>query len=185
MPILAAELSEFPEQLLDSPYDRESDRTWWLVYTRPRQEKALARDLVRMEIPFYLPLVGHQHLIRKREVTSHLPLFGSYVFLYGTEEERVRGLGTKRMARTVRVRDGARLVEDLRRIRQLIAANVPLTIERRLEAGRRVRIRSGSMRGLEGTVLVRRGETRLLVAVDFLQQGASIAIEDHRLEPLD
>ena len=97
----------------------------------------------------------------------------------------MRGLGTKRMARAERVKDDARLVEDLRRIRQLIAANVPLTIERRLEAGRRVRIRSGSMRGLEGTVLFRRGETRLLVAVDFLQQGASIAIEDHRLEPLD
>jgi hypothetical protein len=37
---------------------------------------------------------------------------------------------------------------------------------------------------MEGSVLVRRGETRLLVAIDFLQRGASVAIEDYMLEPL-
>jgi hypothetical protein len=41
------------------------------------------------------------------------------------------------------------------------------------------------MRGLEGTVLMRRAQTRLLVSIDFLQQGASVAIEDYLLEPLD
>jgi hypothetical protein len=39
--------------------------------------------------------------------------------------------------------------------------------------------------GVEGTVLSRRGGTRLLVAVNFLQQGASVEIEDFLLEPLD
>jgi hypothetical protein len=39
--------------------------------------------------------------------------------------------------------------------------------------------------GLEGTVLARHGRTRLLVAVDFLQQGASVDVEDCFLEPID
>jgi hypothetical protein len=39
--------------------------------------------------------------------------------------------------------------------------------------------------GLEGTVLVRRGVTHLLVSVNFLQQGASIEVEDYLLEKLD
>jgi hypothetical protein len=66
----------------------------------------------------------------------------------------------------------------------MIDAGKPLTIESKLARGRRVRVRSGSMRGLEGTVLERRGQTRLLVAIDFLQQGASMAIEDYLLEPI-
>jgi hypothetical protein len=38
---------------------------------------------------------------------------------------------------------------------------------------------------MEGTVLVRRGKTRLIVHVTFLQQGASVEIDDFNLEPLD
>ena len=40
------------------------------------------------------------------------------------------------------------------------------------------------MAGLEGTVIHRRGKTRLLVAVKMLQQGVSLEIDDFQLEPL-
>jgi hypothetical protein len=36
--------------------------------------------------------------------------------------------------------------------------------------------------GLEGIVTKRRGGSRLLVAVDYLQQGASIELHDFALE---
>jgi hypothetical protein len=38
--------------------------------------------------------------------------------------------------------------------------------------------------GLEGTVVSQHGRCRVLIAVNFLQQGASVAIEDHLLESL-
>ena len=47
-----------------------------------------------------------------------------------------------------------------------------------------MRIKTGSLAGVEGTVVQRRGRNRLLVAVNFLQQGVSIDIEDFQLEPL-
>jgi hypothetical protein len=39
--------------------------------------------------------------------------------------------------------------------------------------------------GLEGVVIKRHGQDRLLVAVSFLQQGASIKIEDFEVERID
>jgi transcription antitermination factor NusG len=60
-----------------------------------------------------------------------------------------------------------------------------MTVEERLAPGRRVRIRQGPLMGLEGTVVERRNGRRLFVAVDFLQQGASIDLDDFVLEPLD
>jgi hypothetical protein len=185
MPILAAETSEFPDNLLTQTSDVAVARRWWAVYTKPRQEKSLARELVRLEVPFYLPLVKKANVIRQKSVVSQLPLFDGYLFLYGDDEERVRALSTHRIAQLVAVSNYERLHSDLLRIRQLIASDAPLTIERRLLPGRRVRIRAGAMRGLEGTIVVRRGQTRLLVAIDFLQQGATVAIEDYQLEPLD
>ncbi|NQT12752.1 MAG: antitermination protein NusG, partial [Planctomycetes bacterium] len=55
----------------------------------------------------------------------------------------------------------------------------------RLKPGMRVRVRSGSLENLEGVVIRREGRERLLVAVAFLQQGASVSIEDVQLERID
>ena len=51
-------------------------------------------------------------------------------------------------------------------------------------AGQRVRVKNGSLLGIEGTIVCRRGEDRLLVAVEFLQQGVSILISDFQVEPI-
>jgi len=99
-------------------------------------------------------------------------------------KQRRAALATNTIARWIPVTDERMLVDDLRAIRQLIASDCPLTPEARLEAGQTVRVRSGALRGIEGTVIRRRGEERLLVAVRFLNQGASIEMEDVDLEPL-
>jgi hypothetical protein len=122
---------------------------------------------------------------RGRRICTFVPMFSGYVFLYGSQEERVRSLTTNRISRVLEVPDPDRLVADLRQVRQLLAAKVPLTIESRLAAGDRVRVRHGPMEGIEGTVVARRGRLRLLVSVNFLQQGASVEIDDFMLEPLD
>ena len=137
MPILAAEIAEYPGELFETWEETHETRQWTVLYTKPRQEKALARELVRLEIPFYLPLVPRQNLIRGREMTSHVPLFSGYVFLFGTTEERLRSLGTKRVAQAIAVRDAARLAHDLRQIRDLIATGKPLTLESRIAPGQR------------------------------------------------
>ncbi len=66
------------------------------------------------------------------------------------------------------------LVEDLRQLHSLIAMDAPLSPERRLEPGTKVRIRSGAFAGYEGIVFRRDRETRLLVAVRFMDQGVSV-----------
>jgi transcriptional antiterminator RfaH len=153
-----------------------------VAYTRPRQEKALAADLLAYEVPFYLPLMKKTRVYGKRKLASLLPVFPSYVFFYATEDERLRALQTNRISQVLSVPDSTHLHCDLIRLEQLIASGVPLTVESRLTTGHRVRIRSGPLAGLEGTVLRRRQTTRLLVSVDFLQRGASMAIDDYLLE---
>jgi len=188
MPVLAEAPTLYPDTLLDEPQpgDEGADRFWWVFYTRARQEKALARELFGRGIPFYLPLVRKTRVYRGgRRVSTHVPVFASYLFMYGSEDERVWSLTTNRISRVLGVSDPQRLRWDLGQLRRLIVSGAPLTVESRLAPGQRVRIRRGPLAGLEGTVLVRRGEARLLVSVDFLQQGASVAIEDYMLEPVD
>ena len=185
MPILKEEPSLYPETLLDAAPEDVADRQWLAVYTKARQEKSLARELLKYRIPFYLPLVKKTNVSRGRKRASLAPLFGGYVFLFGSEEERGRALTTNRISRILTVEDAGQLVFDLRQLRQLIVAGEPLTIESRMGPGQQVRVRQGPFAGLEGQVLKRRGQARLLVSINFLQQGASVEIEDFMLDPLD
>jgi transcriptional antiterminator RfaH len=183
MPVLSAETAVFPENLLDEP-GCDGVRSWWISYTKPRQEKALARDLVDREIPFYLPAVRRQLLVRGKRVISRVPLFPSYVFVHSTPEERQQAIRTNRVCHSFVVEDAQQLLADLQRVRQLIESDAPLTVEARLSPGDRVRVKAGSLLGLEGTVIRRQRQTRLLVAVHFLQQGVSVEIDDCYLEPI-
>lgn len=187
MPILPIEPDIFPSDLLEQD-DSGSDlgAQWWALYTLPRREKELMRRLRGMEIYHYGPLIKRRTRSPSGRVrTSHVPLFGNYVFLRGSEEHRYLAVTTNCVSRCLEVNDGGQLVRDLRQIRRLIESDAPLTPESRLVPGMRVRIRSGSLVGLEGTVIRRRGTQRLLVAVEFLQQGASIQLEDFQVQRID
>jgi transcription antitermination factor NusG len=184
MPILREQISLYPENLLNgfSLDEENAERHWWAVYTKPRQEKAVTRQLLAQDTPFYLPLTRSNHYYRGRRRTSYTPVFGSYLFVFGTDYERVDALTTNRILRTLLVKDREQLLDDLRNLRGLVESGVPVRLETQLEPGDRVRVKSGMLRGVEGTILRRDGTTRLLVAVNFFQQGASAEIDDFMVE---
>lgn len=172
----------YPDNLLDTPRPLESERVWHVMHTKSRQEKSLARELFQYEIPYYLPAVKQTKVYGRRKISSTIPVFPSYVFVSCTEEERVTCLTTKRIVRVLSVVEADRLQSDLVQLRRLIESGAPLTLESRLSPGARVRIKRGPFVGMEGSVIVRRGKRRVFVAVEFLQKGASVAVEDYMLE---
>ncbi len=184
MPVLGEEVSLFPEMLLEAPAAVESDRRWWAVYTKARQEKALARELLKYEVPFYLPQVPRQLVYRGRRVKSLLPLFTGYMFLYGTDDERVRALTTNRVSQLLPVTDQEDLRRDLKQVHLLINSRSALTVEDQMTPGRRVRVKRGALMGLEGLIVERRNHYRLMVVVHFLNRGVSLDIEDIDVELL-
>lgn len=185
MPLLPREPDIYPADLLESAESVSGEATRWVAfYTLARREKDLARRLGALRIPFYAPLVKRRLKSaggRTRE--SFVPLFPGYVFARVDDEQRRMTLATNTIARWLPVVEETVLLNDLRSIKRLIDADVPLTPEARLDSGHSVRVRSGPFLGLEGTVIERRGRQRLLVTVRFLNQGVSIELEDVELEP--
>jgi transcription antitermination factor NusG len=184
MPILPKQRDVFPGDLLDADDGRGVGR-WLVLYTIARREKDLMRKLEAAGVPFYGPLIPRRlRSAGGRTRTSYVPLFPGYVFCRADEEQRRAALATNCVARWISVGDERMLEEDLRAIKRLIDTEQPLTPEARLTAGSAVRVRSGPLLGIEGMVVKRRGSARLVVAVRFLNQGASIELEDVDLEPL-
>jgi transcription antitermination factor NusG len=187
MPILKREQDLYPGDLLEpSGYAAAHSGHWWALYTLSRREKELMRRLVQLQIPFYGPVIETQHRSPAGRLrTSFLPIFSNYVFVFGTDDQRYTAMTTGCVSRHIEVPDSQALLRDLRQLQSLIGTGIDLTPEARIEPGARVRVRSGVLTGQVGTVIERRGKRRLLVAVDFLQQGASAELETCDIEPFD
>jgi len=186
MPILPRQHDLYPADLLDAECAAFAvPGTWVAFYTLSRREKDLMRKLEAVGIPFYAPLIRRRlKSPGGRTRDSLVPLFPGYVFSRVDDDQRRSALATNTIARWLPIGDEAALLADLRGIKQLIDTDCPLTPEARIEPGHVVRVRTGALRGLEGTVVRRHGEQRLVVAVRFLNQGASVELEDVDLERL-
>ncbi len=184
MPLLPLEPFVFPDDLLrDSTCFPTSDAPWWVLHTRPRAEKSVARQLLRRSVPFFLPVCKRQWRNRGRLHCSFVPLFPGYVFLQGDTQAVFKTLDTKQIARVLPVADQRRLHVDLARVYCLIATGAPLAPVERLQPGALVEITSGPLAGLEGKILRRGKQLKFIVEVQFLQRGVSVEIESWMIQP--
>src|ERR1700722_13586979 len=109
MPILSAEPAVYPNDLFRPEASAPVEKRWWVIHTRPRQEKSLARHLHHHESSYFLPLLRKRSLVRGQAMESHLPLFGGYLFLLGNGSDLQFALASRRIARHLEVHDQSRL----------------------------------------------------------------------------
>jgi transcription antitermination factor NusG len=164
---------------------RDLDGCWWIAHTKARFEKALARDLLRCGAGYYLPLMERVNISRGRKRRSLKPLFPSYVFLCGTEDDRSAALKTNRVCRIIKVPDQRALVDELANIEKAIASKVridpfPFAVE-----GQRCRVSAGLLQGLEGIVVRRAGSSVLVLQVNMIAQAATLQIDADLLIPVN
>ena len=188
MPLLPPEPFVFPPELLVEPAAADSvappEFRWWVLHTRPRTEKALARRLLGRSVGFFLPQYLKDRLSRGRRFASHLPLFPGYLFLHGGERDRLTALETNLVVNCLPVHDQAQLRCDLQRVFRLIDADEPLTPEGRVGPGDAVEITEGALAGLQGRVLRDGKNLKFIIEVRFLQQGVSVEVEHWMIRPL-
>jgi len=185
MPLLTLEPFVHPETLLCSDELPDVDEgSWWVLHTRPRAEKALARRLLGRNISFFLPLYKRQWRSNNRQFNSYLPLFSGYLFLHGQNQDRVHALETNMVARTLKVEDQAQFHSDLARVHQMLVAGVTIAPEDRLQPGKFVEIISGPMVGMQGKILARDKKMHFFIEVQFLQRGVSVEIESWMIRPV-
>lgn len=150
---------------------------WWVVHTKSRNEKALAHDMIRRNISYFLPMTWKISRKSRRTTRSLLPLFGGYLFFCGSEIDRLEVLRTDRVANLIEVKDQEKLLRELEQIEQALRAGVPVTPHKYIKEGQKCRVIAGPLMGLEGIVSRTRGATRLVLQVDMLGQAASVEID--------
>jgi transcriptional antiterminator RfaH len=173
----------FPEDLFEGRGRRDEQR-WWVLYTRHRLEKVVARKFVAAKVTFFLPLQKRQWCSRNnRAFISYPPLFPGYVFIC---ERDIWGVApkTNEVLQVLKVTDQERLEADLRRIYRVMQTSMVVVPEERLQPGAPVMIESGPLAGMEGRVIKRGKNLRFFVEIDFLQRGVSVEVEGWTLRSI-
>lgn len=158
---------------------------WFLLHTRSRQEKVLAADLTAMGVGCFLPTMRQLRTYGRRRVEVEMPMFPGYVFLRGSRDEAFEADRTKRVAHIISVSNQAQLDWELHNIFETLSRDVIIDPYPYLTRGRRVEVRSGPMRGVQGLVEDRVRPDRLLLQVDMLGRAMSVEIDGALLDPLD
>jgi transcriptional antiterminator RfaH len=185
MPLLPPATTLFPPDVLDRPTDPDSEPRWWVIHTRPRAEKSLARKLLAAGLGFYLPTRRQSRLSNGRRFESHLPLFPGYVFLYARPQDRWAVLSTGMVANFLAVPDQDELAEDLRRVHRVLSAGLPVEHRAALPPGTSVEIVEGVLQGLTGTVVRSGRQAGVYIQVRLIGQGVLVELDSRLLRPAE
>ena len=161
----------------------ELQGTWWLAYTKPRFEKAFAWDMFHHGIGYFLPMREKNIFSGGRKRRIILPLFTSYVFFCGTENDRYAALTTNRLCHTIEVVDQELLIKELTRIEKALFNKLVIDSYPQLPVGTHCRVISGPMLGCEGVIIERiEAKARMILEVTVLGQGVLVEIDADLLE---
>jgi transcription termination/antitermination protein NusG len=161
---------------------------WYAVSTRSRQEKSAASMLENLEVAHFLPLIEEERRWSDRKQKVTLPLFPGYMFVQiaRSSEFQVRVLKVPGIVDFVGNRNGPLAIpeSEIRNVRALVSHGVGCSPHPFLKSGDRVRVVRGTLAGVEGT-LIRRGEqSRLVISVEMIQRAISVSVSMSDVEPV-
>ena len=160
--------------------------SWFAIQTRSRHEKLVVRQLEHGGIESFLPVSTELRNWSDRRKLVQMPLFPGYAFVHipYSPQERLRVLQTEGVVGFVGkhgqgIAIPASQIED---IRQVLASEVPFRSHPFLKVGQRVRVRGGSLDGVEGILVAENGDQSIVISVDPIQRALSIRIQGYQLE---
>lgn len=158
---------------------------WYVVYTRPNQEKRVSSALLEKRIGYFFPMRKTLRTWSGRKRFVDAPMFSSYVFVY------LDGLHAYYGALEV---DGVvnyvRTGKELSKVSQVIIDNLKLIVNNDYSAevssdffspGQQVYIQEGPLTGLVGEIVQCNNIKKILVRVNLLQRNLLISMPSDNL----
>ncbi|HEY9534142.1 MAG TPA: UpxY family transcription antiterminator [Mucilaginibacter sp.] len=150
---------------------------WYPVYTQPRAEKKACEALLNKGITAYLPLQRQLKQWSDRKKWVEEPLIKSYIFVCITGQQRTEVLMTKGISRFIYFSDKIATMpyQQIEDLKLLMASPYELSItEENLQAGEKVVIKAGPLKGMTGEIILYRSQKQLALKLENL--GYSIII---------
>ncbi len=155
---------------------------WYLVHTKPRQERCALENLERQGFPCYLPVLPVEKIRQRAVKVAEQPLFPRYLFIRLGQGQSALSWApirsTKGVSRLVSFGSEPAKVDDALvdalRAREAALQGQP---EPLFHAGERVRMTEGAFAGIEGIYQIADGERRAMVLIELMSKPVSLRVE--------
>lgn len=159
---------------------------WYALYTRSRHEKTVSEQLGQRSVDHFLPLYESIRKWKNGRFKVQLPLFPGYLFVHMDLKDRLPVLQVPGVVSLVGFNGvPAPLPQaDIETIRHALSKGVQAQPHRYLKVGSRVRIKGGALEGMQGILLRKKGQLRVVVSVDLIMRSIAIDVDASEVEPV-
>ena len=161
---------------------------WYALATMSRHERLVAQQLENQAINTFLPTFTEIHRWSDRRKQVELPLFPGYLFVHAVLSSSVRRsvLFARGAAGFVTMGGEPLPVQDeqIEDVQKLVASKLQFQAHPFLKVGQRVRIRGGSLDGVEGILVRCNGGNRLVISIDAISRSVALRIEGYDIQPI-
>jgi transcription antitermination factor NusG len=159
---------------------------WWAIYTRHQHEKSVFNGLLAKNFEVFLPMYESLRRWKDRNKLIAFPLFPCYVFVRGGLDRKLQVLTTPGVHKVLyRGEDIASIPDqEIESIRRSLDANCRIEPHPFLKRGDRVRVTRGTLEGVEGILVRKKGLCRLILSVDMLAQSVAVEIDTADVVPV-
>lgn len=153
---------------------------WYVVYTYPKAERKVTKQLDQIGIESFLPLHEQVRKWHDRRKILYIPMFPNYVFVKIKPQERSRIFEVKEIVRFISFGGTPTKINEvtINSLKNITSLTCLFTVENYLYVGSPVIITSGPFRGIEGVVLRRNGRLRIIIQVVVLQKSLIINVDE-------
>jgi transcriptional antiterminator RfaH len=154
---------------------------WYLIYTKPRQEKSALQNLEQQGYQCYLPLLPKEKLRQGAVALTDEPLFPRYLFINLARDFMAKSWSpirsTKGVSRLVRFgAEPARIDDALVDLLRDHEASVLAEPERLFNPGERVQLTEGPFAGIEGIYQMADGDRRVMVLIELMSKRVVVPV---------
>lgn len=159
--------------------------SWYAVYTYPRQEKVVTRNLEQRNTEYFLPLYRSVRRWKDRNKELELVLFPGYVFVHVRREDRLRVLQTPGVVRIVTFNNQPATLPnaEIEALRHGLEEGIYAEPHPYLKVGRKARVLRGPLAGLEGILLRKKDRLRFVISLDVLMRSVAVELDAADLRP--
>lgn len=155
------------------------NKNWYPLYTKPRHEFKAEQQLKSCGIEYYLPTVIRvkQWSDRKKKIKE--PLFNGYIFIRGSEKERLIALEQFAIVRSIFFEGKPAIVPDwqIENLKIMMEKGYDVTVTEQLKIGSHVKIISGPFKDVEGIVYENSNQEKMLaITIDLLRRSVIVKI---------
>ena len=156
----------------------EQNKKWIAVYTKPRHEKTVEKELQKKGFEVYLPLLKQRRKWSDRKKWVEFPLFRSYIFVKTEIKNALFVLQTLGVVKVVKFGGEVAVIQNdsIQAIKLMIEGGYSPEATDYFVKGDPVEVKDGPLKGLVGEVIRVDNHDRLVVRVDAIQHSVSVQI---------